>query len=182
MNRRRGSTLSRLSFPRNSQPSTAASLVSCDLRLLRKCEFLIIADMRTQVSWLRWPGQTPIKVYSAEVLAKFLTQLRPFFPDLLRSACDLIHLFYVFEEQTDESHAMRSQTLANIVLDAMSRPEHPRPDGEPIVGEVARQCVYSWHSCFFLFSGDDHTCVPLCNIGSGCVHALALRPREWRDS
>lgn len=54
-----------------------------------------------------------------------------------------MHLFYVFEEQTDESDAPHAQALADIVIDAMTHPEKPRPAGEPIVGEIAKQCVHS---------------------------------------
>ncbi|KAI0820289.1 terpenoid synthase [Trametes gibbosa] len=59
--------------------------------------------------------------------------------DELRSACDLMRLFYVIDEETDELDAARTQELANIVVDAIRNPENARPDGEPIVGEIARQ-------------------------------------------
>ncbi|KAH9847309.1 terpenoid synthase [Lenzites betulinus] len=57
----------------------------------------------------------------------------------VRSACDIMNLFFVIDEQTDEMDAAHTQELVNIVIDAMQNPEEPRPHGEAVVGEVARQ-------------------------------------------
>ncbi|KAH9847304.1 terpenoid synthase [Lenzites betulinus] len=57
----------------------------------------------------------------------------------VRSGCDIMNLFFVIDDQTDEMDAAHTQELVDIVLDAMQNPEEPRPQGEAEVGEMARQ-------------------------------------------
>ncbi|KAH9847297.1 terpenoid synthase [Lenzites betulinus] len=59
--------------------------------------------------------------------------------DELRSVCDLMNLFFVIDEQTDDLDGDHTAEVVAIVLDAMRNPDKERPAGEPIVGEIARQ-------------------------------------------
>ncbi|KAL1938253.1 hypothetical protein VTO73DRAFT_11897 [Trametes versicolor] len=65
--------------------------------------------------------------------------------DHLRAACDLMNVFFVFDEQTDIADTARTRELADIVIDAVRHPDRPRPEGEPIVGEITRQ--FWAHAC-----------------------------------
>ncbi|KAF8919623.1 terpenoid synthase [Mucidula mucida] len=57
----------------------------------------------------------------------------------LRTGCDLMNLFFVFDDITDEADVETVQELANNVMDALRHPHRPRPSGESVVGEIARQ-------------------------------------------
>ncbi|TBU55418.1 terpenoid synthase [Dichomitus squalens] len=59
--------------------------------------------------------------------------------DQYRSACDLMNLFFVFDEYTDALNEAGTQTLAEISMDAMINPPKPRPEKESVVGEISRQ-------------------------------------------
>jgi len=59
--------------------------------------------------------------------------------DGLRTACDMVNLFFTFDEFTDVADDETAQKLGDIVLDALHNPRKPRPEGESAVGEVARQ-------------------------------------------
>ncbi|KAH9847298.1 terpenoid synthase [Lenzites betulinus] len=114
----------------------------------------------------RWPWQRRISPWHAQAAAKSNTWLHSFSVfarpvqaafdrckfDLLaalayatntkeevRSACDIMNLFFVIDEQTDEMDAAHTQELVDIVIDAMQNPEESRPHGEAVVGEIARQ-------------------------------------------
>lgn len=50
-----------------------------------------------------------------------------------------MNVFFVFDEQTDIADTARTRELADIVIDAVRHPDRPRPEGEPIVGEITRQ-------------------------------------------
>ncbi|EMD35700.1 terpene cyclase, partial [Gelatoporia subvermispora B] len=60
----------------------------------------------------------------------------------LRTSCDMMNLFFVFDEYTDIRGPDEVEQLANVVMDALRNPEKERPAGECVVGEVARQF---WH-------------------------------------
>ncbi|KAF8168816.1 terpenoid synthase [Mycena galopus ATCC 62051] len=57
----------------------------------------------------------------------------------LRTGCDLMMLFFTFDEYTDVLPAPEVRRYADIVTDALKNPGKPRPQGEHVVGEVARQ-------------------------------------------
>ncbi|KAF7341630.1 Terpene cyclase [Mycena sanguinolenta] len=57
----------------------------------------------------------------------------------LRTGCDLMMLFFTFDEYTDVLPAPEVRRYADIVMDALKNPTKPRPEGEHVVGEVARQ-------------------------------------------
>ncbi|KAJ7737458.1 terpenoid synthase [Mycena maculata] len=57
----------------------------------------------------------------------------------LRTGMDLMNLFFVFDEYTDQGTAEDVRDLADIVMNALHYPAMPRPRGENIVGEIMRQ-------------------------------------------
>ncbi|KAF9073382.1 terpenoid synthase [Rhodocollybia butyracea] len=60
-------------------------------------------------------------------------------PARLRSGCDLMNCFFMFDEYSDiaEPDVVRKQV--DIIMDAIRHPHIPRPKGEFIGGEVHRQ-------------------------------------------
>lgn len=59
--------------------------------------------------------------------------------DQLRSACDLMNLFFVFDEHSDRCSGSEVWNQTRIIMDALHNPEKPRQKGEWIGGEIARQ-------------------------------------------
>lgn len=57
----------------------------------------------------------------------------------LRAGCDLMNLFFVIDEYTDVEDANVCRDMVDIVIDALRRPHDPRPEGEVVLGEIARQ-------------------------------------------
>lgn len=56
-----------------------------------------------------------------------------------RVGCDLMNLFFCIDEYTDLATADVARSQASIVMDAVRNPWKPRPSGEWIIGEMARQ-------------------------------------------
>ncbi|KAF8968469.1 terpenoid synthase [Flammula alnicola] len=63
--------------------------------------------------------------------------------ELIRLGCDLMNLFYVYDEYTDIADGEGAGKIRDIVMDAMRNPHKPRPEGELLVGEMAREFVPS---------------------------------------
>ena len=61
------------------------------------------------------------------------------FTEQYRVGCDLMNLFFVFDEKSDLVDAEEARKQADIIMDALRNPGRPRPENECIVGEVARQ-------------------------------------------
>ncbi|KAK7694474.1 Delta(6)-protoilludene synthase [Cerrena zonata] len=59
--------------------------------------------------------------------------------DGCRIGCDLMNLFFVFDEYSDVAAATEVRKQADIIMDALRNPTRPRPKGEWVGGEVARQ-------------------------------------------
>ncbi|KAF5365843.1 hypothetical protein D9757_012802 [Collybiopsis confluens] len=57
----------------------------------------------------------------------------------LRASCDLMCLFFVIDEYTDLVDEIEARKLVDCVMDALRNPDKPRPEGEWVGGEVARQ-------------------------------------------
>ncbi|KAH8101904.1 terpenoid synthase [Cristinia sonorae] len=57
----------------------------------------------------------------------------------LRTGCDLMNLFFIVDEYTDVEPAPVVREMVDVVIDALNNPHKPRPEGEIILGEVARQ-------------------------------------------
>ncbi|EMD32850.1 hypothetical protein CERSUDRAFT_161387 [Gelatoporia subvermispora B] len=56
-----------------------------------------------------------------------------------RTACDLMNLFFVFDEYSDIADEGTVRQQADIIMDALRNPHKPRPKGECIIGEITRQ-------------------------------------------
>nr|BBH51501.1 putative sesquiterpene synthase [Clitopilus sp.] len=57
----------------------------------------------------------------------------------LRTGCDLMNLFFVIDEYTDIEDEVHAAMVASVTMDALRNPFKPRPRGEIIIGEIARQ-------------------------------------------
>ncbi|KAF8483510.1 terpenoid synthase [Russula ochroleuca] len=57
----------------------------------------------------------------------------------VRTGCDLMNMFFVYDEYSDVAHEDEVQVMANIIMDALRNPHTPRPKGEWVGGEVTRQ-------------------------------------------
>ncbi|KAH9840951.1 isoprenoid synthase domain-containing protein [Rhodofomes roseus] len=57
----------------------------------------------------------------------------------LRTGCDLMNVFFVFDEYTDVESADVVREMADSVIDAITHPDKARPEGEILLGELARQ-------------------------------------------
>jgi Delta6-protoilludene synthase len=58
--------------------------------------------------------------------------------DVNRVGCDLMNLFFVFDEHSDAMDATSVSAWADIIMDALRNPHKTRPQGEPVVGEITR--------------------------------------------
>ncbi|KAH9173525.1 terpenoid synthase [Lactarius sanguifluus] len=57
----------------------------------------------------------------------------------LRTGGDLANLIFVYDEFSDTGNEAEVQAMANVMVDALRNPHTPRPEGEWIGGEIARQ-------------------------------------------
>ena len=56
-----------------------------------------------------------------------------------RAGCDYVHLGFLIDEYSDRSTPSEVRKQKDVVMDALRNPHKPRPKGEWIGGEVARQ-------------------------------------------
>jgi len=56
--------------------------------------------------------------------------------------CDFLNFVFVYDEYADVLDKDGAQQQADIVMDAMRNPTKARPEGESVMGEIARQYVY----------------------------------------
>jgi len=59
--------------------------------------------------------------------------------DGVRVACDLMVLFFIYDEFTDKVDGDGARIYADMVMDAIRNPHQARPQGEPQLGEITRQ-------------------------------------------
>ncbi|KAG2118311.1 isoprenoid synthase domain-containing protein [Suillus clintonianus] len=57
----------------------------------------------------------------------------------IRIGCDLMNVFFLLEEYTDTENGTVTKEMVDIVIDALHNPHKIRPEGESILGEIARQ-------------------------------------------
>ncbi|KAL7791176.1 isoprenoid synthase domain-containing protein [Trichoderma afarasin] len=57
----------------------------------------------------------------------------------IRSGCELMHLFFMFDEYSDKASPEEVLYQAQVMIDTLKSPETPRPKGEWIGGEIIRQ-------------------------------------------
>ncbi|KAF9448636.1 terpenoid synthase [Macrolepiota fuliginosa MF-IS2] len=100
-----------------------------------------------------WPWLRAINPHYCEVKAEssaWLESFKAFNPEAqanfnncdfnhLRTGCDLMNLFFVIDEYTDVGDEAHAAMIASVTMDALRNPLKPRPHGESIVGEIARQ-------------------------------------------
>ena len=56
-----------------------------------------------------------------------------------------MNLFWVYDEYTDITDGEGAGKICDIVMDAFRHPEKPRPEGEFLLGEMAREFVSFLH-------------------------------------
>ncbi|KAG0703646.1 terpenoid synthase, partial [Suillus ampliporus] len=65
------------------------------------------------------------------------------YPDVprehLRIGYDLLNFYFIVDEYTDIENAAVTKEMVDIVIDALHNPHKTRPEGECILGEMARQ-------------------------------------------
>lgn len=67
--------------------------------------------------------------------------------DCLRVACDLMVLFFIYDEYTDNANGDGARACADLVTDVLRNPHMERPHGESKLGEITRQYAhFSSHS------------------------------------
>ncbi|KAG2071990.1 terpenoid synthase [Suillus decipiens] len=57
----------------------------------------------------------------------------------LRISCELMNVFFIFDEYTDIANETVTKEMVDIVLDTLHHPHKVRPEGECILGEIVRQ-------------------------------------------
>ena len=57
----------------------------------------------------------------------------------VRAGCDLMHFVFTFDEYSDRSTPAEVRRQKDAVMDAFRNPHKPRPKGEWVGGEMARQ-------------------------------------------
>lgn len=50
-----------------------------------------------------------------------------------------MNLFFVVDEYTDVESAAVTRQMVDIVIDALNNPHKPRPEGEILLGQVAKE-------------------------------------------
>ena len=61
--------------------------------------------------------------------------------EIIRLGCDLMNLFYVFDEYTDIADGEGATKIRDIMMDAFRNPHKSRPEGELFLGEMTREFV-----------------------------------------
>lgn len=51
----------------------------------------------------------------------------------------MVNFLFIFDDHSDKSEAAEVREQSRIVMDALSNPEKPRPAGEWMGGEVAKE-------------------------------------------
>ncbi len=63
--------------------------------------------------------------------------------DGLRVASDLMALFFIYDQFTDDVNEDDARTCANLVTDVLRNPYVEHPQGESKLGEITRQYARS---------------------------------------
>ncbi len=96
----------------------------------------------TKISCAQWHTQQLAKVrniQSSPLIVVFTLCL--YCTERLQSVCELMDIFFVFDEVSDAGDEPFVKELADIVLDALNHPTVPRPAGEHYLGEATRRYV-----------------------------------------
>jgi hypothetical protein len=76
-------------------------------------------------------------------------------------------LLYIYDELTDKADRDGARLYAEMVMDSLRNPDKVRPQGEPQLGEIARQYVFCVLVIVAWLSGDLDSM-----IDSGCVQSM----------
>ncbi|KAF8151498.1 terpenoid synthase [Crassisporium funariophilum] len=76
--------------------------------------------------------------------------------EIIRLGCDLMNVFYVYDEYTDITDGEGADKIRDILMDALRNPEKTRPEGECPVGAMTRDF---WIRASSFVSPDAH-CLP----------------------
>ena len=52
-----------------------------------------------------------------------------------------MNLLFVIDEYTDVESAPAVREIVDVIIDALNHPKKPRPEGEILLGELARQYI-----------------------------------------
>lgn len=69
-----------------------------------------------------------------------------------------MNFIFVFDEYTDFADADAVRKMVDIVIDAIRNPEMPRPEGEVLLGEIARQYVLNHRGPIAINPDSQPTC------------------------
>ena len=119
-------------------PSTYAISVGFSLSFLSLCEIKEIYSCSPP--WLS--GISITRQRSARLPHRLGESLTHQSLDGVRVACDLMVLFFIYDEFTDKVDGDGARLYAEMVMDAIRYPERARPQGEPKLGEITRQYVF----------------------------------------
>ncbi|KAH9885845.1 terpenoid synthase [Cubamyces lactineus] len=109
--------------------------------------------IRLPDTMLRWPFPRRINPFYPEVAEESASWLRSFHAfspaaqraydrcdfEEYRSSCDLMNLFFLFDDITDLLDELDASIVAEASMDALMHPDRARPEGESVIGEVTRQ-------------------------------------------
>ncbi|KAF8172888.1 hypothetical protein BJ912DRAFT_89808 [Pholiota molesta] len=60
----------------------------------------------------------------------------------LRRCCELMYTFFVLDKYTDTLDANGARVHCDACMHAILHPDKPRPEGDPLIGEITRQHVF----------------------------------------
>ncbi|KAI0630499.1 terpenoid synthase [Trametes polyzona] len=94
-------------------------------------------------AWLRSFSAFPPAKQAALDKCDFGLLAALIYPDadkgFFRSTCDLMNMLFAFDEQSDKLDGVGTRHLVDILIDVVHNPDRPRPNGEPLLGEITRQ-------------------------------------------
>ncbi|KAG2040513.1 isoprenoid synthase domain-containing protein [Suillus americanus] len=102
---------------------------------------------------LNWPWPRAINTHFEDVKAEVGASFRDFKAlspesqeafdkcdfEHIRIGCELMNVFFLLEEYTDNENGAVTKDMVDLVIDALNNPQTIRPRGECILGEIARQ-------------------------------------------
>ncbi|KAG1836888.1 isoprenoid synthase domain-containing protein [Suillus subalutaceus] len=102
---------------------------------------------------LNWPWPRTINPHFEDVKAEVGASFRDFKAlspesqeafdkcdfEHIRIGCELMNVFFLLEEYTDNENGAVTKDMVDLVIDALNNPRKIRPEGECILGEIARQ-------------------------------------------
>ena len=122
----------------HKDPLIYAISVGFSLSFLSLCK--IERTYPCSTPWLS--GISVTRQRSARLPRRFGQRFTDQYLDGVRVACDLMVLFFIYDEFTDKVDGDGARLYAEMVMDAIRHPQKARPQGEPKLGEITRQYVF----------------------------------------